>query len=33
MQAYTIGLELKNIDKQIATQRVRVSTSEQEIKN
>jgi len=33
MQANTLGKELKSIDKQITTQRIRVSTAEQEIKN
>ncbi|PVH76117.1 hypothetical protein DL98DRAFT_497477 [Cadophora sp. DSE1049] len=33
LQANSSGHELKNIDKQIATQRLRVAASEQEIKN
>ncbi|ERF72674.1 hypothetical protein EPUS_07467 [Endocarpon pusillum Z07020] len=32
-QANAIGMELKNIDKQIATHRIRLSTAEQETKN
>jgi hypothetical protein len=32
-QANSLGLELKNIDKQIATQRLRLSTAQQEINN
>jgi len=32
-QANSLGLELKNIDKQIATQRLRVSTAQREIAN
>ncbi|KAK3386446.1 hypothetical protein B0H63DRAFT_540294 [Podospora didyma] len=33
LQANTTGLELKNIDKQIASQRVRLATAQQEVKN
>jgi len=32
-QANSLGLELKNIDRQIATQRLRVSTAQKEISN